>query len=469
MKKPFKNVREAALDILEAVDRQGSYSNLLLNGFIEKYEIKGPDAALLTEMAYGTIQRRLTLDYYLQPFVKRKLEHWVRNLLRLSVYQLVYLDRIPDRAVIHEAVEIAKRRGHQGIAGLINGVLRSIQRNGVPSLSSIADPAKRLSIETSHPQWLVMRWIHQFGFEKTKEMCEHNLLAPVQTARVNPAKTTREELLALLREEGYLVEPSPVIPVSVRAVKGNLARSEYYQKGYFTIQDESSMLAAYALDVLPKQHVLDACAAPGGKTAHIAERLENTGKVIALDLHPHKAKLIADQAKRLGLSNITVQVLDSRKVNGVFPAESFDRVLVDAPCSGFGVLRRKPDIKYAKTEEDIHSLQAVQMEILHATSALLKRGGILVYSTCTVDREENEKTAEAFLETHPDFEPHPLALPDPILALANGHSVQIMPQDFGSDGFFIASFRKKDASMGNRKKSEHIRLRDEVHSIESGI
>ncbi|WP_340085227.1 16S rRNA (cytosine(967)-C(5))-methyltransferase RsmB [Siminovitchia sp. FSL H7-0308] len=444
MKKPPKNVREVALDILEAVEKQRSYSNLLLNSFIKKYQLKGPDTALLTEMVYGTIQRKMTLDYYLEPFIKKKLENWVRNLLRLSVYQMVYLDKIPDRAVIHEAVEIAKKRGHRGIAGLVNGVLRSIQRNGIPSLDSISDPAQRLAIATSHPQWLVERWITQYGLEKTQDMCEKNLQAPVQTARVNVLKTSREHLLELLEEEGLIAEPSPIIPISVRAVKGNLAHSKYYEKGYFTIQDESSMLAAYALNLSPRQKVLDACAAPGGKAAHIAEMLENTGEVIALDLHAHKAKLITEQANRLSLQNITVQILDSRKVNEIFPEKSFDRVLVDAPCSGLGVLRRKPDIKYAKTAADIYSLKTVQADILNATAKLVKIGGVLVYSTCTVDQEENVKVAENFLIDHPDFEPYPLQLPEAISALANGYYVQIMPQDFDSDGFFISSFRKKE-------------------------
>ncbi|MBM7715621.1 16S rRNA (cytosine967-C5)-methyltransferase [Bacillus thermophilus] len=444
MKKPPKNVREVALDILEAVEKQRSYSNLLLNSFIKKYQLKGPDTALLTEMVYGTIQRKMTLDYYLEPFIKKKLENWVRNLLRLSVYQMVYLDKIPDRAVIHEAVEIAKKRGHRGIAGLVNGVLRSIQRNGIPSLDSISDPAQRLAIATSHPQWLVERWITQYGLEKTQDMCEKNLQAPVQTARVNVLKTSREHLLELLEEEGLIAEPSPIIPISVRAVKGNLAHSKYYEKGYFTIQDESSMLAAYALNLSPRQKVLDACAAPGGKAAHIAEMLENTGEVIALDLHAHKAKLITEQANRLSLQNITVQILDSRKVNEIFPEKSFDRVLVDAPCSGLGVLRRKPDIKYAKTAADIYSLKTVQADILNATAKLVKTGGVLVYSTCTVDQEENVKVAENFLIDHPDFEPYPLQLPEAISALANGYYVQIMPQDFDSDGFFISSFRKKE-------------------------
>ncbi|WP_144461445.1 16S rRNA (cytosine(967)-C(5))-methyltransferase RsmB [Siminovitchia fortis] len=443
MNKHKKNVREAALDIIEAVERNRSYSNLLLNETIKKYQFTGADAALLTEISYGTIQRKMTLDYYLNPFVKKKVEHWVRLLLRLSVYQMVYLDKIPDRAVIHEAVEIAKRRGHKGIAGLVNGVLRSIQRKGIPSLDEIKDPTVRLSIETSHPEWLVKRWIDQYGFDQAKKMCEENLLAPVQTARVNETLTNREHVIEQLKEEGISAVPSPLLPFGIQAVEGNLARSKAYKEGLFTIQDESSMLVAYALELEPGQRVLDACAAPGGKTTHIAEMLDNTGKVIALDLHPHKVKLIMDQVKRLHLKNVEAKAMDSRKTGDVFEMESFDRVLVDAPCSGLGVLRRKPDIKYSKAEEDIYALKSVQTDILNETSKLVKKGGLLVFSTCTVDKEENEETAAHFLEHHPEFEPNCLRMPGALPMKDNEYSLQIFPQDFGGDGFFISSFRKK--------------------------
>lgn len=438
-----KNVREAALEIIEAVEKNQSYSNLLLNETIKKCQFTGPDTALLTEITYGTIQRKLTLDYYLSSFVKKKIDHWVRLLLRLSLYQMVYLDKIPDRAAIHEAVEIAKKRGHKGIAGLVNGVLRSVQRGGIPSLDDIKDPIERLSTETSHPAWLVQRWVDQYGFDKAKDMCDENLLAPVQTARVNKTVTGRDEVIKALKEESLSAVPSHLIPIAIRAVEGNLVRSKAYDEGLFTIQDESSMLVAYAMEIEPGQQVLDACAAPGGKTTHIAEKLENTGKVVALDLHPHKVKLIMDQVKRLRLENVEARALDSRKATDVFEAESFDRVLVDAPCSGLGVLRRKPDIKYSKAEEDIYALKSVQMDILHETSKLVKQGGILVFSTCTVDKEENNETAAKFLELHPEFEPHPLRLPQGISMKDGGYSLQIFPQDFGGDGFFISSFRKK--------------------------
>ncbi|MCA1053463.1 16S rRNA (cytosine(967)-C(5))-methyltransferase RsmB [Rossellomorea aquimaris] len=438
-----KTVREAALDVIEAVEKNQSYSNLLLNSVIEKNELPSRDIGLLTELTYGTIQRKLTLDYFLAPFIKGKLDDWVRHLLRLSLYQIVYLDRIPERAVLHEAVEIAKKRGHKGIAGMVNGVLRSIQRKGVPSLDSITDPVERLSIETSHPYWLVKRWTEQFGLDKTREMCEMNLVAPKQTARVNTTKLTREELIHKLSESNVEVKRSPVIDEAVQTVRGNLVKTDAFNDGDLTIQDESSMLVAHALQLEKGMVVLDACAAPGGKTTHIAELLGGTGEVHALDLHKHKVKLIDQNAARLGLSNIHTSTMDSRKAGETFKEESFDRILVDAPCSGLGVLRRKPDIKYSKKESDLSSLQKIQLDILSSVAPLLKKNGILVYSTCTVDRDENEGTVKAFLSDHPGFEAYNLkGLPGTVQPFIEGNQLQVFPQDFGGDGFYISCFVK---------------------------
>ncbi|MGG4169733.1 16S rRNA (cytosine(967)-C(5))-methyltransferase RsmB [Rossellomorea vietnamensis] len=445
MSKRTKTVREAALDVIEAVEKNQSYSNLLLHSVIEKNELPSKDIGLLTELTYGTIQRKMTLDFYLAPFIKGKLDDWVRQLLRLSLYQLVYLDRIPDRAVFYEAVEIAKKRGHKGISGLVNGVLRSVQRKGLSSLDSIKDPVERVAIETSHPYWLVKRWSEQFGLEKTKDMCETNLMAPNQTARVNTTRISREELMQVLGESGNEVKESPIVPEAVQSLRGNLAKTDAYQKGLCTIQDESSMLVSYALKLEKGMKVLDACAAPGGKTTHIAEKLSGTGEVHALDLHKHKVKLIDENAARLGLSNVHTEALDSRKAGEKFEKGSFDRILVDAPCSGLGVLRRKPDIKYAKKESDLLSLQKIQLDILSAVAPLLKKDGLLVYSTCTVDRNENEGTVSAFLSDHPEFEFHALDnLPEAVRPFIDGNQMQIFPQDFGGDGFYISCFLKKD-------------------------
>ncbi|MEH7011968.1 16S rRNA (cytosine(967)-C(5))-methyltransferase RsmB [Neobacillus niacini] len=443
-----KNVREAAMDLLESIEKNQSYSNLLLNSTIEKNKISPIDIGLLTELTYGTLQRRMCLDYFIKPFIKnsKKLENWVHQLLRITLYQMVYLDKIPDRAAIYEAVEIAKKRGHKGIAGMVNGVLRSIQREGLPSMEEVSDPIERLSIETSHPEWLVKRWVNQFGYERTKEMCEVNLTAPLQTARVNLTKTTVRECIEDLDEEGFLIEKSPIIPEAIRAMKGNLAFSRAFKKGMITIQDESSMLVAYALAPHENELILDACAAPGGKTTHIAETMKLTGGVISLDLHEHKVKLINENAKRLGLGNIKTIAMDSRNAAEHFEKEYFNRILLDAPCSGLGVMRRKPDMKYTKKEQDLYQLSTIQLNLLDSVSPLVKKGGILVYSTCTVDKEENENTVFKFLQEHPEFEVDVTLkerMPEAIQPLVTEGLLQILPQDFGSDGFFIACLRKK--------------------------
>lgn len=443
-----KNVRDAAVQLLESVEKNQAYSNLLLNSAIEKNEISPIDIGLLTELVYGTLQRKMTLDYYLKPFIEenKKLQSWVINLLRLTVYQMVYLGKIPDRAAIYEAVEIAKRRGHKGIASLVNGVLRSIQRKGLPSLDQITDPAERISVETSHPIWLVKRWLSQFGIEKTREMCEVNLTAPLQTARVNLTRISREECLDLLEDEGFDVEPSPIIPEAIKCLRGNLASSKAFKYGLLTIQDESSMLAAYALGIKEEEVILDACAAPGGKSSHIAEKLGNSGKVVSLDLHEHKVKLIVKNAERLGLENIDARKMDSRQAAEHFEKESVDRILLDAPCSGLGVMRRKPDMKYTKKEHDLSQLQSIQLSLLESVAPLLKAGGTLVYSTCTVDKSENQEVVDKFLSEHHGFEgDHEFVerMPEAVKPLISGFDVQILPQDFGSDGFYIACLRKK--------------------------
>lgn len=443
-----KNVRDTALQLLETIEKNQAYSNLLLNNAIEKNEINPIDVGLLTELVYGTLQRKMTIDFYLKPFIEKnkKLQSWVVNLLRMTLYQMVYLDKIPERAAIFEAVEIAKRRGHKGIASLVNGVLRSIQRNGLPSLDAIRDPAERISIETSHPLWLVRRWVDQFGVEKTREMCEVNLTAPLQTGRVNLTRISRDECLDLLEEEGFEVEPSPILPEAIKSLRGNLASSKAFKYGLLTIQDESSMLVAHALGIKEEEVILDACAAPGGKTTHIAEKLANSGKVISLDLHEHKVKLISENAERLGLENIEAQKMDSRQAAAQFEKESIDRVLLDAPCSGLGVMRRKPDMKYTKKEQDLSQLQTIQLSLLESVAPLLKAEGTLVYSTCTVDRAENQEVIEEFLRKHPEFEGDTTfaeRMPETIKPLIDGFDVQILPQDFGSDGFYIACLRKK--------------------------
>lgn len=441
------NVRDAALSILLAVDKNQAYSNLLLNETIKRHKIEAKDRALLTEITYGTLQHKMTLDYYLEPFIRGSIDHWVRWLLRISLYQIHYLTRIPPHAAVNEAVEIAKRRGHRGIASMVNGILRSVLRSGVPSTDDIADPIERLSIETSHPVWLVQRFVDNYGLAVATEMLHENNRPPVQTVRVNKTKSTVEQAIAELNSEGLTAKQSDVIPECLHITNGQPARTKAFKEGMITIQDESSMIPANVLNPTPGMRVLDMCAAPGGKTTHIAEIMKNEGSILATDLHPHKLDLIDHNTERLGLDIVETAPIDGRKAPEFLQAASFDAILVDAPCSGLGVMRRKPDIKYTKREEDLESLQKIQLALLDAATKVLKTDGKLVYSTCTVDIQENEGTVQAFLTAHPEMEAIQLeSLPTKLAEKQANGMLQVFPQDFGSDGFFVAAFRKKGES-----------------------
>lgn len=445
-----KKVREVALDILLQIEKNQAYSNLLLNQSIKKENVNEKDVGLLTEIVYGTIQRKNTLDYYLTHFVKgglKKLDLWVLVLLRLSLYQIIYLDRVPERAVVHEAVELAKKKGHKGITAMVNGTLRSFLRQGIPPIESIKDPLEKLAIKYSHPKWLIERWVDQFGEEKMRNICEINSIPPEVTARVNRIKSSnREEVIESLQKEGISSELGELSKEAIKVKKGTLPNTSLYKDGLLTIQDESSMLVARALDPHPSMKVLDSCAAPGGKTTHIAEIMNNEGEIYALDLHEHKIKLINEQANRLNLSIIKTRATDSRKATEIFENESFDRILVDAPCTGLGVIRRKPDIKWQKRPEEIERITTIQKDILASVASLLKKGGRLVYSTCSIDASENVQIVKWFLEKHLDFQVDPSLedrLPDKVKHLYSEGMVQLLPSDFNTDGFFIASLVKK--------------------------
>jgi 16S rRNA (cytosine967-C5)-methyltransferase len=439
------NVRDAALSILMEINNNQAYSNLLLHRTIKKYNIETKDRALLTELTYGTLQHRMTLDYYLEPFVRGKLDGWVRELLRMSLYQIVYLTKIPPHAVVHEAVEIAKRRGHKRIAPTVNGILRSVLRKGVRSLENLEDGVAKIAIETSHPEWLIERWIELYGEEDAIAMAHENNNPASVTMRVNTAKTTVDEAIAALKAEGIEVRRGEVVPESLISESGNPSNTDSFKKGLITIQDESSMLPVNALDVEPGMKVLDMCAAPGGKTTHIAEKMNDEGEVYAHDIHAHKIKLIQSNAERLGLESIIPKSGDSRELVNLYGESSFDRILLDAPCSGFGVIRRKPEIKYVKNENDIKGLLTIQSELLDTAEKLLKPNGIIVYSTCTVEHEENRGMVEKFLEKHKNIEliPLPNLHENKKLSIEND-TLQVLPQHFGGDGFFVAAFRKKE-------------------------
>ncbi|WP_279282054.1 16S rRNA (cytosine(967)-C(5))-methyltransferase RsmB [Enterococcus gallinarum] len=441
-------VRFVALEALVRIERGGAYSNLLLRELMNQGRLNDKDGRLLTEMVYGTISRQLLLDYYLANFIKnaKKVDPWVRSLLRLSLYQMLYLDKVPNHAILNEAVEIAKAKGNPGIGKFVNGVLRTIQREGVPALDQIKDPLERLAIEISMPLWLTERFVAQIGSDKTRELGLSLLVPSHASGRLDLQRITRNEVILQLQEEGIEARESQLSPYGIVADKGFLAGSSLYHDGLLTIQDESSMLVAPALHIAPEHQVLDACAAPGGKTTHIASFLsaEAGGKVTALDIHPHKVKLITENAGRLAVSEVVqAEVMDAREVAQHFEEQQFDRILVDAPCSGLGLMRRKPDIKYNKQAADLERLPEIQLAILESAAPTLKNSGIMIYSTCTIMLEENQAVVEAFLADHPEFERIDVSVNADIAANINDQMLTIYPQDFMTDGFFISCLRKK--------------------------
>lgn len=447
----YHNVRSVALDLLMRIEKEGSFSHLLISQAIKQGKVSPQDENLLTEIVYGTLEHQLTLDYYLEPFIRsqKKLPDWVRMLLRMSLFQMHYLDHVPAYAVINEAVDIAKERGHRGISGVVNGVLRNIQRKGVPSTDTITDPLKKIAIETSTPEWLVKRWATNYGIDTTRKMCEINVTKKPIAVRVNRLRSTREEVLTMLKEQHIEASASPLVSDGIIIEKGNIFKTDLLQRGFITVQDESSMLATVMLDVAPGMRVLDTCSAPGGKVTHIGEYMENEGDVFAHDLHQNKLKLISDHAKRLGISNIAVTQSDARNLQNVYEKMSFDRILIDAPCSGLGVIRAKPDIKYSKQPSDMEKLHDIQLKILHHVAPLLKKGGKLIYSTCTVDTMENEEVVKRFIQNEPEFEVDDSFLEEVETLFAQKeanitpYGLQLFPQTIGSDGFFMTRIKRK--------------------------
>ena len=448
-KEILQSSRYLAVEILEKIEQEDAYSNLLLREVINNQELSKEEANLLTELVYGVLQRRMLLDYQLEPFLKKqkKLAHWVRQLLRLSLYQMEFLDRIPDHAIINEAANIARVKGHRGIVGLVNGVLRNIQRKGVRETTHVQPLNKRLSIQYSLPQWLIDEFIKQHGEKEAEAFAKSFSERPKLSLRVNLRKISREAAIDELKEEGFDVTESTISPYGIIVEKGVPIESRLFKEGYLAVQDESSMLVAPALNVKPSHYVLDACAAPGGKTMHIATSFldkEKGGKIVALDIHEHKINLIKDNAKRLKVKEVVeAKHLDARQVLNEFKPETFDRILIDAPCSGLGLMRRRPEIRYNKTKQDILSLQKLQLEILNEASKTLKLGGELIYSTCTITQEENQEVVRQFLEKNKEFSRAKVELPESELQVSKDGSLTIYPHQYGTDGFFICRLKKQ--------------------------
>lgn len=442
-------LREIIHNIVYRIEKDGGFSHLLINHEVSRHQLSEKDKALLTNLVYGTIQHKLVLDYYLSPFIKGKnVEDWVLTLLRTAIYQMFFLDRIPHHAILYESVEIAKRKGHKGTASFVNGVLRNIQRQGIPSTDSIEDKRKRISVETSHPEWLINYWMDTYGENLTEEMAKTNITQKPQSIRIQSMKTSREDIIKKLAKLNIVAKRSPITKHGLIIEKGNILETSLLKDGLVTIQDQSSILVSELMQIKETMIVLDACSAPGGKTTHIAELLHNTGEVYAYDIQKNKLKLIEQNVKRLGLSNVFINQADARKLTEKHEEKSFDRILLDVPCSGLGVLRSKPDIKYNKDQTDIKNLSTIQNHILSSTSKLLKEAGKLIYSTCTVTKEENEEIIEQFLNQNNHFKVDESFFEELPKELKNSpgiskYGIQIFPQLYNTDGFFITRLIRK--------------------------
>lgn len=444
-----KSPRAICLEILNQIERKGNHLDHLLSDSFKRYRhLDDLDRAFLTELAYGILRWRERLDWVIRYFSDipfEKIDREILNILRLGLYQIQFLSKVPQPAAVHESVELAKKfRGQKG-GGFINAILRSFLREkekiSYPEIQQ--DEALHLSTVYSYPLWVVRRWLREFGLEETVRICVYHNKLPPLVLRVNTLKINREELIKKLKEKD--LSPLPTL-LSKEGILLNspppVSELPFLKEGYFIIQDEASQCVASIVDPRPGERILDACASPGGKTTHLAQKMENIGEIYALDLTKEKHKKIRKLCDRLGVKIVKNILGDA--TNPLPEGLLFERILADVPCSGFGTLRRNPDLKWKKKEEDLRRLSELQLKILENLSSYLKKGGVLVYSTCTVFHEENEGVIERFLENHPEFRLDPLeeVLPPEYHPYIDQGYFKSFPPKNEMDGFFVARVKK---------------------------
>lgn len=441
-----ETARQVAAKLLEKIEKNHQYANLSLDQALKQHTLSDVDRRFVTRLVYGTIQWQLRLDYNWQAFVEKpqQLPLWVVVNLRLALYQFLMLDKVPSHAIFNSATQLAKMRDHGRYAKLVNAVLRQVQRHGEQDYQKITDQNTRLSVIYSVPRWLVEILVAQYGYHRCQTLLQTINQPPHVSLRLNPEIGDVKQISQDLQDHYPQLQPSPITPVGLIAPQGHFSDTAAFAQGQYTLQDESSMLVAPSMQLQPQHHVLDACAAPGGKTTHIATYLDakQGGQVTALDIHARKLSLIQENAQRLHVADrIKTKQLDARQAGHTFADQSFDRILVDAPCSGLGLMRRKPEIRYAKKPQAIAHLPQIQSDILRAVSPLVKIGGVLVYSTCTIIAAENEEVTARFLNEHPNFKAAKVAAAE-ALHWPNRYQFQILMDDDQTDGFYIACFQR---------------------------
>ena len=441
--------REVALKILYKIDNDEAYSNISLNEMINKNRkiLNSKDIALISELVYGVTTWRLTLDEIIKRNSKirlKKISPWILNILRESIYQIIFLDKIPKSAAVNEGVNLAKRYGNKGSVGFTNAIIRNISKNDYQELFDEDDELARISKTMSMPKWIIDE-LKNGGLDNKKilEVCKNSNIRPKVTIRVNNLKTNKEELKRKLNKEGLEVKASILEDFLVLERANGIENLDSFKQGLFTVQDEAAGLTALILNPNSDEHILDACSSPGGKTTYLAEIMKNKGNIEAWDIHEHRTKLVEQNAKRLEIGIVKTKVEDASIYKEEYK-DKFDKILLDVPCLGIGVLKRKPDIKWQKKKEDIEEISKLQFEILNTCCKYLKENGELVYSTCSIFKKENRELIEKFLSKNSDFKLEKINLKEKFFAnyLVDDKFLEVY-QNKKTDGFFICKMVKK--------------------------
>ena len=445
----LKSARQLAFEALYNIHQQKAYTDIALEKIFSHHEISSLDRHLLSELVYGVVRRKRTLNSLINQLATKKASQQPLNLLvilQLGLYQLRYLDKIPPSAIVHTSVELAKRNGMGKIAGVVNGILRAYLRKSDDEDFLILPNEKipRLGVKYSFPDWIVSVFLDQFSYTDTEKLLQWFNIAPQLDLRVNCLQTTREDLQSLLLSYGIQTEFLPHLPQGLRIIEsaGNLAHLGEFSQGLFTIQDGSAQLVTHLLNPQPQETIIDACAAPGGKTTHIAELMADKGKIIAIDCHQSRLNKIEQNQQRLQLNSIETCLGDSSKL--VLEEEIADKVIVDVPCSGLGTIHKNPDIRWHKKPDQIKQLNQLQKNILGNASRWVKKGGVMVYATCTLNRRENENIVNQFLLHHPQWHLEDIKSnkSNSDFSITSESIVKIFPPTDKMDGFFMAKLIK---------------------------
>lgn len=439
-------VREIALKALYKIDKEEAYVNIALDEIIKenKRKLEDRDIGFVSEIVYGVTTWKLTIDEIIKKYSKlriKKISPWILNILRMGIYQIVFLDRVPKSAAVNESVNLAKRYGHRGSSNFVNAILRKVEKKDYETFFEIENPIERISKTTSMPIWIIEELLKENDIEKVEEICKASNLKPKVEVRINRLKTDKQELEKLLKERNITFQEGKIKDFFVLEKTKNIEQLDLFRQGYFTIQDEGAGLIAKIVDPKSNEVILDACSSPGGKTTYMAELMDDKGEIIAWDLHSHRIKLVEETAKRLGIHIVKTECQDATIYKEEYK-EKFDKILLDVPCLGIGVLKRKPDIKWKRKPEDIEEITQIQQNILETCAKYLKPNGQLIYSTCSIFKEENDSIIDKFLQKNTNFVYSKIEIPDLENNTEKVNKIQLY-QNEETDGFFMCKLQKK--------------------------